>query len=171
MIQQRISALALRGAAAGCAGFLALAAIAWSQTAQAGATITIRILDGKTGAPINPSNLIIRIDRREEPDNEGLKLNGSDPATAALPAGATVVSVQGAYGSASTEEYINCDADAAKDTDALQWYSIEEIMKTGIVAPDHCYKGKYEHKFNVIPKPGEFVFFVRAHSWHDLMSD
>ncbi len=171
MIQQKFLSLATgaqatRGAIVlACALFLpGLAA------AQTGPTITIRILDGKTGEPINPSNLLIRVDRKDEPNNEGLKLNGADPATAVLPPSATLLSVQGAY-NASMDVYINCDADAGKDNTVLKWYSIADILKTGVVAPDLCYKGKYQHKFNIAAKPGEFVFFVRTHSWRDILSD
>jgi hypothetical protein len=33
-------------------------------------------------------------------------------------------------------------------------------MKTGVVAPNKCDKGKYEGKVHVTVAPGEFVFFV-----------
>jgi hypothetical protein len=138
--------------------------------AQTGPTITIRILDSKTGDPINPSNLLIRVDHRDEPFNEGLKLNGSDPATAVLPPSATTLSVQGAY-SSSMEVYINCDTDIGKDTGTLKWYSIADIVKTGIVTQNLCYKGKYQHRLNISPVPGEFLFFVRTHNWHEKITD
>jgi len=137
--------------------------------AQTGPTVTIRILDGKTGDPIAPSNLIIRVDRKDQYHNEGLKLNGDQPATALLPAGALLLSVEGTY-NASMDIYLNCDSDMRRDGGALQWYSIADILKTGVVAPDLCYKGKYEHKLHIAAKPGEFVFFVRTHGWRDVMS-
>jgi hypothetical protein len=138
--------------------------------AKPGPTITIRILDAKTGDPINPSNLLIHVDRRDEPFNEGLKLNGSDPATAVLPFGATLFSVEGAYNS-STEVYVNCDTDSGKESGTLKWYSVADIMKTGVVTENICYKGKYQHRLKISPVPGEFVFFVRTHSWHEQITN
>ncbi|MFZ0301739.1 MAG: hypothetical protein WAL75_03600 [Terracidiphilus sp.] len=171
MIQQRLLSPAT-GVRATCGAVLLASALLLPHlaAAQAAPTITIRILDGKTGQPINPTNLIIRVDRKDEPNNEGLKLNGADPATALLPQNATVLSVQGSY-SDSMEVYINCDVDAGKDSTALKWYSIADILKTGMVTPDLCFKGKFHNKFNIVPKPGEFVFFVRTHNWHDVLVD
>lgn len=136
-----------------------------------GPTVTIRILDSKTGTPINPSNLLIHVDHRDEPFNEGLKLHGTDPATAVLPAGATTFAVEGAY-NASMDVYVNCDTDTGKDaTGTLKWYSIADILKTGIVTDNLCYKSKYQHRLNISPVPGEFVFFVRTHNWHEQISE
>jgi hypothetical protein len=133
-------------------------------------TVIIRILDGKTGEPIRPSNLLIRINHRDELFNEGLKLNDNYTSTAALPPNATLLSVEGSYDS-STEVYVNCDSDTGKDGGILMWYSIADILKTGIVTTNLCYRGKYQHKLNVSPVPGEFVFFVRAHNWHEGITD
>jgi hypothetical protein len=138
--------------------------------AKPGPKITIRILDSKTGAPIRPSNFMIRIDHKDEPYNEELKLNDDYTATAVLPPGATLLSVQGAYES-SMEVYINCDTDIGKDGGTLKWYSVADIVKTGIVTSNLCYRGKYEHKLNVSAVPGEFVFFVRTHNWRDGLTD
>jgi hypothetical protein len=137
---------------------------------QAPPTITIRILDSKTGEPLSPSNLLIRVDHQDEPFNEGLKLNGSDPATAVLPPNAKLFSAQGAY-SSSMEVYVNCDTDTGKDSGTLKWYSIADILKTGIVTQNLCYKGKYQHRLNISTVPGEFVFFVRTHNWHEGITD
>ena len=156
------------GGAVLIAGALLLSSLAAAQT---GPTVSIRILDAKTGTPISPSNLLIHVDHRDEPFNEGLKLNGVDPATAVLPPGATLLAVEGAY-NGSTEVYVNCDTDTGKDsTGTLKWYSIADILKTGIVTANLCYRGKYQHKLNISPVPGEFVFFVRTHSWHEGITD
>ncbi|MGD0910275.1 MAG: hypothetical protein ABR928_00175 [Terracidiphilus sp.] len=136
--------------------------------AQTGPTVTIRILDGKTGEPIRPANLIVRVDHREEPFNEGLKMNGDDPTTATLPPNATLLSIQGTY-NASMDIYVNCDADAGKDKTILKWYSIADILKSGMVTPNLCYKGKFQNAFKIVAKPGEFVFFVRASGWQDVI--
>lgn len=138
--------------------------------AQPGPTIIIRILDGKTGEPIRPTNLLIRVDRRDEPSNEGLKVNDDYTSTAVLPPGATLLSVQGSY-SSGMEFYVNCDTDIGKDGGTLKWYPVADILKTGIVTTNFCYRGKYQHKVNVSPVPGEFVFFVRSHNWHEGITD
>lgn len=132
--------------------------------------ITIRILDSKTGAPIKPTNLIIHIDHKDEPYNEGLKLNDDYTSTALVPADAKVLSVEGAYAS-SMESYVNCDTDTGKDGGALKWYSIADILKTGLVTSNLCFRGKYQNKLKVSTVPGEFVFFVRTHNWHDGLAD
>ncbi len=138
--------------------------------AQAGPMITIRILDGKTGEPIRPSNLLIRVNHRDELFNEGLKFNDNYTATAVLPPNATLLSVEGSYAS-SLEVYVNCDTDSGKDSGTLKWYSIADIVKTGVVTANLCYRGKYQHKLNVSSVPGEFVFFVRTHNWHEGITD
>jgi hypothetical protein len=171
MIQQRLLSLATGTQATRGAALLACALLFSSlAAAQSGPTITIRILDGKTGEPINPTNLLIRVDHKDEPYNEGLKLNGADPATAVLPPSATLLSVQGAY-SESMDLYVNCDADMGKSEGPLRWYLIADILKTGMVAPDQCYKGRYAGRMHITVKPGEFVFFVRTHNWHELLSE
>jgi hypothetical protein len=171
MIQQKLLSIAT-GAQATRGAFIVACALLLPclAAAQAGPTVTIRIIDSKTGEPINPSNLLIRVDHRDEPFNQGLKLNGSDPATAVLPPNAKLLSVQGAY-SSSMEVYVNCDTDTGKDSGTLKWYSIADILKTGIVTQNLCYKGKYQHRLNISPVPGEFVFFVRTHNWHEGITD
>jgi len=170
MIPQKIPACAARWAACCYATLAVLGAAAPNLPAQTAPSITIRILDGKTGEPISPSNFILRFNHRDEPDNTGLVFNGGEVATATLPANATVISVEGSYGSNTTEVYINCDSDTARDPGVTQWYSIADILKSGMVTPNHCYKDKYEHRFSIAPKPGEFVFYVRTHNWHEIIA-
>ncbi|HTW81189.1 MAG TPA: hypothetical protein VME23_16690 [Terracidiphilus sp.] len=169
MILQRISALAFRGAGPGCVSLLILAAAASSLPAQTGPTISIRILDGRTGEPVKPSNLLIRVDHKDDLQNTGLTLNGDQPATAVLPADAKLLSVQGTY-NASIDIFLSCDSNEGRTQGPLQWYSIADIIKTGVIAPDQCYKGRYAKNLHVTAKPGEFVFFVRTHGWRDVMS-
>ena len=61
----------------------------------------------------------------------------------------------------SMDIYINCDAGKEKDTHTLHWYSISDILNSGVAAPNECYKGKYEDSAHATAKPGEFIFFVR----------
>jgi hypothetical protein len=44
-------------------------------------------------------------------------------------------------------------------------------MKTGVVTPNLCFKGKFQNSFKVTAKPGEFVFFVRGRNWRNVLSD
>jgi hypothetical protein len=138
--------------------------------AQTGNTITILMLDGKTGKPLVPSNFLVRIDHHDAIHNEWLKLNDDGTGQVTVPAGSTFLAVQGTYVS-STEVYVNCDAAMQKDIHTLHWYSIPEILSSGVSAPNECYKGKYADSTHVAAKPGEFVFFVRETNWHELPPD
>jgi len=128
--------------------------------AQQTKTITILIYDGKTGRPLIPDNYVIRIDHLDAVHNEWLTLKDDGTGIVAVPSGATFLGVQGAYHK-SLDLYINCDAAMEKDTSTLHWYSIPDILSTGVAASNECYKGKYADATHVTPKPGQFVFFVR----------
>lgn len=144
----------------------ALAKFAWAAAlcvslhAQTGKTITIRLLDGKTGQPIAPSNFLVRIDRHEAVHNEWLRMSDDGTAVVTAPADASFLSLQATY-DLSMEIYVNCDAAKEKVKDTLHWYAIADILKTGVTAPNQC--GKADAK----AKPGEFVFFVRMRRWRD----
>ena len=167
MIKPKLFSLVTGARAASAAALVACAlAVSAVIAAQAGPTLTFMILDGKTGEPLHPSNYLVRIDHRDEPYNETLKLNDDGTATVVLPPGAASISIQGSY-DASTQFYVNCDVDTAREGGTPKWYAIADIVKSGMVTPDLCYKGKYEHRYAIAPKPGQFVFFVRTISWHD----
>jgi hypothetical protein len=134
--------------------------------AQASKTITVIMLDGKTGKAIIPSNFVIRVDHRDAIHNEWLRLNDDGAGFVSVPAETTFVSVQGTY-NGSTDIYINCDAGMEKDTTTLHWYSVPDILSTGVNAPNECYKGKYADATHLDPKAGIFVFYVREIGWHD----
>jgi hypothetical protein len=153
--------------------FLALglaAALLGHLHAQAGKTITILMLDGKTGKPIVPSNYVVRVDHLDQIHNEWLKLNDDGTGMVTVPAAATFLSVEGTYHH-SMDIYIDCDAGMEKDIHTQHWYSISEIMESGVSAPNECYKGKYTDSTRVPLKPGQFVFYVRETSWHEVPSD
>lgn len=135
--------------------------------AQSPPTVTIRMLDGKTGQPIVPSNFIVRIDHLDTTHNEWLKLNDDGTGQVTFPPGASWLSVQATYDS-SMAIYVNCDAAMEKDTSTLHWYSVLDILNTGVAMPNECYKGKYADATKVTPKPGEFILFVRKNNWHEL---
>jgi hypothetical protein len=138
--------------------------------AQSTRTITVLMLDGKTGKPIIPSNFIVRLDHLDAGRNELLQLGDDGIGTITVPGGASFLSIQGTYNK-STDIYINCDAGMEKDTRTLHWYAIPEILSTGVVAPNECYKGKYAEATHTDPKPGQFVLFVRANNWREASSD
>jgi hypothetical protein len=138
---------------------LALAAgLAGPIAAQSGPTIAIRVYNYKTGKQIVPSNFVINLDHSDEVQNQSLKIDEDGVGRVVVPANASVISIQATYDD-STLFYSGCDAD--KNASAKRrWYSVAEIMKTGVVAPNKCDKGKYEGKVHVTVAPGEFVFFV-----------
>ena len=150
--------------------FLALAlavTLSGALHAQSAKTITVLVLDAKTGQPVVPSNLLVRIDHLNAVHKDWLQLNDDGVGSVSVPAGASFLSIQATYES-STEIYVNCDAGMEKDTSTLHWYSIGDIQKSGVAMPNECYKGKYAEATRVAPKPGQFVLFVRKTNWREL---
>jgi len=140
------------------------------QGQQSQRVITIIMADGKTGKAITPDNYVIRYNHLNAIRNETLTLNDDGSGKVMLPANATHISVQGTYHN-SIDLYVNCDAGMEKDTSTIHWYSVEDILSTGIAAPNECYKGKYS-KIAAIPAvPGEFIFYVREIGWLDNHSE
>jgi hypothetical protein len=136
-----------------------------SQQAQTNRAITIVMLNGKTGKPVIPDNFVIRFNELDTIRNETLVLNNDGTGKITLPAGVTQLSVQGTY-HGSMDIYINCDAGMEKDTSTLHWYSIADILTSGVAAPNECYKGKYANP-SITAHPGQFIFFVREIGWLD----
>lgn len=133
--------------------------------AQSPKSITIIMLDGKTGKPLVPDNYMIRLDHLNSLHNEALQVNDDGSGKVSVPERASFLSVQGTY-HGSIEIYVNCDAGMEKDTSTLHWYQIADIMHSGVVAPNECYKGKYSNP-EMAAKPGEFIFFVRETNWRE----
>ena len=134
--------------------------------AQSGQTISILMLDGKTGKPLVPNNYIVRFNHLDAFHNEALQLNDDGLGKVVVPANATVISVQGTFHN-SLDIYINCDAGMEKNTSTLHWYPISEILNSGVAAANGCFKGKYAEATHVTAKPGEFIFFVRETNWRE----
>ncbi|MGB8031298.1 MAG: hypothetical protein WCF30_16730 [Terracidiphilus sp.] len=147
---------------------LALLAIAsvfsLSLHAQSSPSITIRLLDGKTGLPVKASNFLVRVDHNESVHPEWVKINDDGTVIVTLPADAKEISVKATY-SMGMDTYINCDAAKESDKERNIWYSIATILSTGIAAPDECARTDFK------AKPGEFLFFVRKRSWHDQLEN
>lgn len=144
-----------------------MAALCVPLLAQATNTITVLTLDGKTGQPIVPYNLLIRVDHRDAIHSEWLQLSDDGVGKVTVPSTASFLAIQSTYAN-SMEIYVNCDAGMEKDISTLHWYSIPEIMKSGVAMSNECYKGKYADATRVTPKPGQFVLYVRKNNWHEL---
>jgi hypothetical protein len=142
------------------------AALLGALHAQETKTVTVLMLDGKTGQPIVPSNLLVRVDHLDAIHNEWLKLNDDGTGQVTVPAGASFLSIQGTYEN-SVDIYVNCDAGMEKNTSTLHWYSIPEILNSGVATPNECYKGKYADATKTTAKPGQFILFVRKNNWHE----
>ncbi|HEY3838200.1 MAG TPA: hypothetical protein VGL72_16585 [Bryobacteraceae bacterium] len=136
-----------------------------AQTEPAARTVTIRMYDARTGRQLTPSNFLVRFNHQDDLHNESLHIDDDGTGQVAVPADAAFLSVQGTFDN-SMDIYFNCDSGMEKDAAKLHWYAISEILATGIIAPNECFKGKYERP-RIAVKPGEFIFYVRAHNWRD----
>jgi hypothetical protein len=138
--------------------------------AQSGVTITIRMFDGRTAKPIIPTNLLVRVDHHDDIHSETLQIDDQGVGTVTLPADAKFVSVQGTY-DAGMEIYLNCDAGMERNLSTLHWYALGDVVSKGVIAPNECYKGKYERNPRVQQKPGELDFFVRKTNFGDEIKE
>jgi hypothetical protein len=129
-------------------------------------TITIRMLDARTGKLIAASNYLVRIDHDQTVHANWVTQNEDGSNKLTLPLPARLLTIQGTYDSA-TELYLNCDATGDKDKTAGHWYEVEKILTAGVAAPNGCAKPRAAAKLSadtkkmMAAKPGEFVFFVR----------
>ena len=144
------------------ARFACIVAICAQLHAQDAKLITVQLRDGKTGAPITPSNFLLRVDHFDTIHSEWVKIYDNGTVLVRVPDDANVVSLQATYGSGMST-YINCDAAKQKDKEKASWYPIDLILKSGLVAPNECGKTQYS------AKPGEFIFFVRKRNALDNM--
>ena len=145
-------------------GFVCATAFCASLHAQTDSVIHIRLLDGKTGLPVEASNFLVRINRHETVRNELVRMNDDGSVVVTVPAGAQEIAIKPTYDLAM-ETYINCDAARETGKERDIWYSISTILQTGVVAPNECSETHYT------AKPGEFIFFVRKRSWRDAPQD
>jgi hypothetical protein len=162
MTRLKISGIAAAFVLCACA---ALTGPLRAQTEQAGKTITIRMYDARSGRQLTPSNFLVRLNHRDDLHNDTLHIDDDGTGQISVSADASFLSVQGTFDN-SMEIYFNCDAGMEKDAAKLHWYSISDILTTGVIAPNECFKGKYERP-RIAVKPGEFIFYVRAHNWRD----
>jgi hypothetical protein len=168
-----------RGAAAAAiASFILSCALL---SAQAGKTVTVRMIEGRTGRLIATTDFLVQINHQQEQHANWVTLNEDGTGKLALPANATEISIHGLYDS-SMSIYVNCDSEKGKgilenqgllqtEVSPDRWYSISDILTSGIVAPNGCLKKKDADKQKVAPKPGEFIFFVRRKNWREDSQD
>src|ERR1700756_4708795 len=141
-------------------GLLLIALVCQTASAQSPATITLRILDGKSGERITPTGFLVRIDHQSAVHNEWVRPNEDGTAQLTLPNEASAFLIRVTYDS-STEIYLNCDGVKRYQTPNPRWYSVAEIVGKGLVAPNGCIDQTHEDKLKTTANPGEFVLYVR----------
>lgn len=139
---------------------LCAAALGAGLHAQSANTVHIRLLDGKTGLPVQADNYLVRVDGDKTIHNEWVHIGDDGSVVVTLPTDAQKIAVKATY-NMDMDTYINCAIAKESDNERDVWYSISEILKSGLVAPNECSVTHYT------AKPGEFVFFVRKRSWRD----
>jgi hypothetical protein len=125
------------------------------------------MLSNKTGKLIETSHFLIRVDREQTVHANWVTQNEDGTGKLTLPKSASLLLVQATFDSAELV-YINCDSATGKGgPPAERWYSIAEILSTGIAVPDSCRSAKQAAKLKTVAKPGELVFFVRQRNWEE----
>jgi hypothetical protein len=148
---------------------LLVAVFASGLYAQSQKTITVRMLDSKTGARIPSATFVVRIDHEEAQHADWMSINEDHSANLLLPAAAKQFLIRAAYDD-STEYYVNCDTADQKNATDL-WYDVAVILKTGMVAPNGCVSSKAAAKIKTSAAPGEFVFYVRRQNLREQWRD
>jgi hypothetical protein len=143
--------------------------------AQTGKTITLRMIDGKTGRLIATTDFLVRIDHQETAHANWVTLNDDGTGKLTVPGDASLLSIQASYDS-STSLFVNCDSNNDYKASSQgyvrdRWYNVSEILAKGIVAPNDCIGKKVPEKLQLFAKPGEFVFFVRRMNAREEFKD
>lgn len=165
-----------------------MAALCGLLRAQTGKTITLRMLDGKTGKLIETSNFLVRIDHEPAVHADWVVQNEDGTGKLTLPRSASVLSIQATYDSAM-QIYVNCETVGGKADPVALWYSVAEILTLGVATPNGCEKNAEAAKFKALAKlkpgakrtpaaqpalvvnPGEFVFYVRKQNWREQIRE
>jgi hypothetical protein len=134
--------------------------------AQAGKIIIVKVRDGKTGDSVTPSNVQVLFDHQTDATGRWVDQKDDGTIEVKVPAGAKVLAVRATYQNA-LEYYVKCDVAKQKDTGQDSWYPVDEILSSGISAPNDCVKSKAADKAKVEARPGEFVLFVRKRNWKE----
>ncbi|HUX45985.1 MAG TPA: hypothetical protein VMV57_14645 [Terracidiphilus sp.] len=138
--------------------------------AQATRTFTVRVLDGKTGKILAPSNLMVRVDKQPPIHADWVRQNEDATALVTLPASAKWVSVEAAYDE-SMEIYMHCDVAPEDYPGERLWYSVAKILASGVAATDGCAKPEKADAWKPVAKPGVLIFFVRERKHGDPAGD
>lgn len=133
--------------------------------AQATKTITLRMIDGKSGKLIATTDFLVRVDHQETAHANWVTMNDDGTGKLTVPGETSLLSIRASYDSA-TSLFVNCDSNndykaSSQGYVVDRWYSVSEILAKGIVAPNNCIGKKVPEKLQLFAKPGEFVFFVR----------
>lgn len=145
--------------------FLVLLAMLVVQAdAQDDHTITIRMLDSKTGQEITPSKFQVTVNTKDYSHLETILPNKDGLGKLTVKADAIQISIEALY---EPDDHIFVNCDLVKDKVIFQnhWYGIAEISSVGMVAPNKC------SKLKGIANPGEFVFFVRPMNWYEKLKE
>jgi hypothetical protein len=143
---------------------LTIACMATQSRAQK--TITVRVLDGRSGEKITPNNIEVHINRKLANHVEFVKMNDDGTAELTLPADATSFALRATYAN-SMDYYVNCDVARQKDTSVETWFPVDDALKDGIVMQDECRKSKDMQPASA--KPGELVLYVRKRGIRDAV--
>jgi hypothetical protein len=134
--------------------------------AQDAKLITLRILDGKTGQAVTPSNVEVLFNHQSEAHGSWVDQKDDGTIDVKMPADAKTIAVRATYEN-SIEYYVNCDVGRQRDTQAISWYPVADVLASGIAIPNECVSQKSADKVKVSPKPGELVLFVRRRNWRE----
>jgi hypothetical protein len=145
-------------------------ALSGSLCAQTAKTITIRMMDSKTGHLLKATNYQVRIDHEKAVHVDWASPNEDGTAELKLPPAAALLSLHGTFDSAM-QVYVNCDTVKDKDLPTEHWYEVPTILTYGLVAPSGCGNSSLVKKQKEKLKPGEFVFFVRKSNWREQLQD
>lgn len=150
--------------------FLWMAALAAAAQlcAQSSRVITLRMLDGKTGQPIEKPDFLIQINHQPTQHADWVHEGQDGSSQLTLPAEATEVLVRAKY-DLSMSVYVNCDTQRNRmippgSLPPDKWYPVSDIVTSGVVAHNGCSKKDSD---KLAPKPGEFVFYVRKMNWRE----
>jgi hypothetical protein len=138
--------------------------------AQTDRTITIQMLDSQTGQPITTSELNVWTGESATTAQTGgvspryVKPGKDGFGELSLRPGTSVTTIHAQYGKAGWG-YVNCDRVKDRGPFREHWYSISEILSSGIAAPNYCSKRK------TIANPGQFIFFVRPMTFWEKMQE
>jgi hypothetical protein len=143
---------------------LFVAALCGSLPAQTMKTITVRVLDSRTGRLIATPDYLVQINHEDAVHANWVTKNEDGTGKMTVPENATVVAVQARF-DIGMSIFINCDDTRDGQNPIARWYAVSDILTTGVAAPNGCGKRK------AVAKPGEFVFFVRKESWREQMKD